>query len=229
MPSRMSAHSSSPRTVEMRATWPGAAMTVSVAPAARWRYESLPGMSMSKPWWEWCLMLPTSNPRAVSSAITRSISVVLPELCLPTNATAGETATFRRAPGIIDCAIPTPSHCVAPSTRQPCTRSIPSRSAAIPPRVGRTHALPAIIADSTKAGGIRNLPRPLAHGTAGSPRALWRAGAPTRQRALRRAAVKPPARVAFSLPPLRPFTPSSSSTMKGAARLAHGTETSETR
>ena len=39
----MSEHSISPSTVLMRAICPGAAITVSLAPAARWRYESLPG------------------------------------------------------------------------------------------------------------------------------------------------------------------------------------------
>ena len=34
-------------------------------------------------------MEPTSSPRPVSSAMSRSMSVVLPELCRPTTATAG--------------------------------------------------------------------------------------------------------------------------------------------
>ena len=39
----MSEHSISPSTDLMRAICPGAAITVSRAPAARWRYESFPG------------------------------------------------------------------------------------------------------------------------------------------------------------------------------------------
>ena len=44
---------------------------------------------MSKPTWLWCLTLPTSWPRATSSAISCSMSVVFPELCRPTMEIAG--------------------------------------------------------------------------------------------------------------------------------------------
>ena len=47
-------------------------------PAWACRQESLPVWSMSKPLWPWCLIEPTRCPRAVSSAMTFSTSVVLP-------------------------------------------------------------------------------------------------------------------------------------------------------
>jgi hypothetical protein len=51
---------------------------ISLAPASRWRQESLPGLSTSKAWWV-CLMTDTLRPRPVMQGITCSISVVLPE------------------------------------------------------------------------------------------------------------------------------------------------------
>jgi hypothetical protein len=80
MRATMRAHSASSGMVAIIAICPGAEIQVSVAPARRWRHESFPGTSMSKPTWPWCLTVPTSKPRAVSSATARSTIVVFPEL-----------------------------------------------------------------------------------------------------------------------------------------------------
>ena len=51
--------------------------TDSTAPAARWRWLSLPGRSTSKPSWA-CLIVETVKPRAVSTGKRRVTSVVFP-------------------------------------------------------------------------------------------------------------------------------------------------------
>ena len=48
----------------------------SVAPASRWRKESLPAVSISKPWWA-CLTVEALTPRLRSSGTSRVIRVVL--------------------------------------------------------------------------------------------------------------------------------------------------------
>ncbi|CFW06341.1 Uncharacterised protein [Bordetella pertussis] len=53
------------------------AISTSVAPASRWRNESLPGVSISKVWWA-CLSVETLWPRAFRHGIRRESNCVLP-------------------------------------------------------------------------------------------------------------------------------------------------------
>lgn len=73
----------------IRAILSGATIIVSELPACIWRYESFPGMSMSKPLCPWCLIVPMSYPHSTSFATICSMSVVLPELWRPTKLIAG--------------------------------------------------------------------------------------------------------------------------------------------
>ncbi|CRH74126.1 Uncharacterised protein [Chlamydia trachomatis] len=73
----------------IRAILSGATIMVSELPACMWRYESFPGMSMSKPLCPWCLIVPMSYPHSTSFATICSMSVVLPELWRPTKLIAG--------------------------------------------------------------------------------------------------------------------------------------------
>ena len=66
-----------PRSSWTRAQRAAEETTDSTAPAARWRWLSLPGRSTSKPSWA-CLTVETVKPRPVSTGSSRVTSVVFP-------------------------------------------------------------------------------------------------------------------------------------------------------
>ena len=70
-------------------SWVAEATTLIAAPAWRWRHESLPTTSTSSSLWAWCFTVATRQPRDVSSAMSFSRKVVLPESDLPTMETMG--------------------------------------------------------------------------------------------------------------------------------------------
>jgi hypothetical protein len=72
-----SAGSATPRNSCMSAQRRAEATMTSLAPASRWRHESLPGRSISNSWWA-CLIVDTVRPRAARSGMSAVNSVVLP-------------------------------------------------------------------------------------------------------------------------------------------------------
>src|SRR5262245_29755746 len=73
-------------------------ITTSVAPEARWKNESLPGWSRSKPWWA-CLSVDTLIPRAIRRGISLVINVVLPEPLQPARPIM-RMAPYSKTPGV---------------------------------------------------------------------------------------------------------------------------------
>src|SRR5262249_50392056 len=73
-------------------------MITSVAPAARWKNESLPGWSRSKPWWA-CLSVDTLMPRAMRHGISLVTRVVLPEPLQPARPIM-RMAPYSKTPGL---------------------------------------------------------------------------------------------------------------------------------